>query len=84
MCDTRLTFYTVSLLIYVEFCSIEEFNLLCYFFSKMFSHDCLSNLSRTDILWDGNGLLVEVIFFMGVSILTTSSWIFVAIITVFR
>jgi len=57
MCDTWLTFYTISLLINVEFCSIEELNVLCYFFIQDF-YPCLSNLSRTDILWDGNGLLV--------------------------
>jgi len=37
MCDTRLTSYTISILINVEFCSIEELNVLS-FFSKIFIH----------------------------------------------
>jgi len=42
--DTRLTSsYTVSVLVDVEYCSIEELNV-----------------SQTDILWDGNGLLAVV------------------------
>ena len=61
MCDTRLISYTISFLINVEFCSIEELNVLSYFFlSKFFIHVCLSTLSRTGILWGGNGLLVVV------------------------
>ena len=32
MCDTRLTSYTISLLINVEFWSIEELNVFSYFF----------------------------------------------------
>jgi len=36
MCDTRLSSYTISLLINVEFCSIEELNVLNYFFLQDF------------------------------------------------
>ena len=36
MCDTRLTSKTILLLINVEFCSIEELNVLCYFFLQDF------------------------------------------------
>jgi len=36
MCDTRLTSDTISLLINVEFYSIEEFNMLSYFFLQYF------------------------------------------------
>jgi len=41
MCDTWLTSYTFSLLINVEFCSIEELNVLCYFFLQDF-YPCLT------------------------------------------
>ena len=41
MCDTRLTSYTISLLINVEFCSDEELNVLSYFFQIFFIHVCL-------------------------------------------
>jgi len=41
MCDTRLTSYSISLLIKVEFCSIEELNVLSYFFLQEF-YPCLS------------------------------------------
>ena len=34
--------------------------MLSHFFLLDFIHVCLSNLSRTDILWDGNGLLTVV------------------------
>jgi len=67
MCDTRLTCFTFLLLINVKFCSIEELNVLSYFFSKMFIHVCLSNLSRTNILCDGNCLLVVVTWPVGFS-----------------
>ena len=61
MCDTWLTSYTISLLINVEFRSIEELNVLSYFFSPRFlSMFVYQILSRTDTLWDGNGLLVVV------------------------
>jgi len=62
MCDIRLTSYTVSLLIDVAFCSIEELHVLRYFF-KIVIH--VLNLSWTDILWDGNGLLVVVTWPVG-------------------
>ena len=37
MCDTRLSSYTISLLINVEFCSIEKLNVLSYFFNQVFN-----------------------------------------------
>jgi len=42
ICDTRLTSYTVSLFLEVACCSIEKFNVLSYFFSKIFIYVCLS------------------------------------------
>jgi len=48
MCDTRLSSYTISLLINVEFCSIEELNVLCYFFSLQDFYLCLSVKFVTD------------------------------------
>ena len=69
MYNTRLTSYTVPLLVIVAFCSIEELNVLSYFFSKILIHVCLSrNFLRTDILWDGNGLLVVVTWSDGFSL----------------
>jgi len=47
MCDTRLTSYTISLLINVEFNSIEELNVLSYFFLQDF-YPCLSVKFVTD------------------------------------
>ena len=38
-----------------------------FFLSKIFIHVCLSNLLRTDTLWDGNGLLVVVTWPFGFS-----------------
>jgi len=67
MCDTRLTSYTISLLINVEFDSIEELNEQSYFFPNIFIHVCLLNLLRTDTLCDGNGLLVVVTWPVGFS-----------------
>jgi len=67
MCDTRLTTYTISWLINVEFYSIEELNVSSYFFLQDFIHVCLSNLSQTDTLRDGNGLLVVVTWPVGFS-----------------
>jgi len=49
MCDTRLTNYTIALLINVEFCSIEKLNVLSYFFLQDF-YPCLS----TKFVMDGH------------------------------
>jgi len=86
MCDTRLTSYTISVLINVEFGSIEEWNVLSYFFSQEF-YLCLSVKFVTDENTVGRkwftccGDLASWIFFMGVSILITSGWVLVAMIT---
>ena len=55
MCDTRLTSFTISLLINVEFCSIKELNVLSYFKFSSISFPCSSVKNQTNILWDGNG-----------------------------
>ena len=47
MCDTRLTSYTILLLINVEFYSIEELNVLSYCFLQDF-YPCLSVKFVTD------------------------------------
>ena len=47
MCDTRLTSYTISLLINVEFYSIGELNVLSYFVLQDF-YPCLSVKFVTD------------------------------------
>jgi len=89
MCDTRLTSYTISLLINDEFCSDEELNVLSYFFLQDF-YPCLSVKFVTDghtVGWkwfNGCGDVVSRIFFMAVIILITSSWVLVAMITTFR
>jgi len=89
MCDTRLTYYTISLLINFEFCSIEELNVLSYFFLQDF-YSCLSVKFVTDghtvgrKWFNGCGDVASWIFFMGVRILITSGWVLVAMITTFR
>jgi len=88
MCDTRLTSSTILLLINVEFCSIEELNVLSYFFLQDFS--CLSVKFVVDghtvgrKWFTGCGDLASWIFVMGVSIIFTSGWVLVAMITTFR
>ena len=78
MCDTRLTSYTISLLINVQFCSDEELNVLSYFFLQDF-YPCLSVKFVTDghtverNWFYGCSDVASWIFFMGVSILITSS-----------
>ena len=47
ICDTRLTSYTISLLINVELYSIEELNMLSCFFLQYF-YPCLSVKFVTD------------------------------------
>ena len=89
MCDTMLASYTVSLLIDVACCSLEEFNVLSYLFFKDF-YPCLSvkfvtyghTVGRKGLT--GCGDSVSWTFFMGVSILITSGWVFVPMITTFR
>jgi len=77
MCDTMLTSYTISLLKNVEFCSIEELNLLSYFFLQ-YVYTCLSVTFVTDghtvgrKWFNGCGDVVSWIFFMEVSKLITS------------
>ena len=90
MCDTRITSYIlISLLLNVEFCSIEELNVIRYLFLQDF-YQCLSVKCVTDghtveRKWFTDcGDLASWIFFMGVSILITSGWVLVAIITTFR
>jgi len=91
MCDTRLTSYATSLLINVEFGSIEEWNVSSYFFSQEF-YLCLSVKFVTDghtvgrKWFTGCGDLASWIVFMGVSILITgllitTGWVLVAMIT---
>jgi len=86
MCDTRLTSYTISLLINVEFCSIGELNVLCFFFLQI-CHPCLSVKFVTDGHTVGRkwftscGDLASWSFFIRVSILITSGWVLVAMIT---
>jgi len=88
MCDTRFTSYTISLLINVEFYSIEELNALSSFFLQDF-YLCLSVKFVTDghtvgrKWFTGCSDLASWIFFMGVSILITSGWVLVAMITTF-
>jgi len=69
MCDTRLTSYTISFLIklMLNFAVLRILMCLVTFFSKIFIHVCRSNLPRTDILWDGNGLVVVVTWPVGFS-----------------
>jgi len=73
MFNTRLTSYSVSLLIDVAFRSIEELNVLSYFFYKDF-YPCLSVIIVTDghtvgqKWFTGCRDLTSWIFFMGVSI----------------
>jgi len=89
ICDTRLTSYTISLLKNVKFCSIEELNVLSYFFLQDL-YPCLSFKFVTDghtvgrKWFNGYGDVASWIFFMGVSILITSGWVLVAMITTFR
>jgi len=89
MCDTRLTSYTISLLINVKFCSDEELNVLNYSFLQDF-YPCLSVKFVTDghtvgrKWFNGCGDVVSPILFMGVSILITFGWVLVAMITTFR
>jgi len=88
MCDTRLTSYTISLLINDKFCRIEELHVLSYFFLQDF-YPCLSVKFVTDghtvgRKWlTGCDDLASWIFFMGVSILITSGWVLVTTITTF-
>ena len=88
MCDTRLTSYTIALLINVEFCNIEELNVLSYFFLQDF-YPCLSVKFVMDghtvgrKWFTGCGDLASWIFFIGVSILITSGWVLLAMITTF-
>jgi len=89
MCDTRLISYTISFLINVEFCSIEQFNVLCCFFLlyflSMFVFQIVTDGHTVGRKWfTGCGDLASWIFFMGVSILITSGWVLVAMITTFR
>jgi len=80
MCDTRLTNYTIALLINVKFCSNEKLNVFSYFFLQDF-YPCLSTKFVTDghtvgRKWlTGCGYVASWIFFMGVSILITSGWV---------
>ena len=79
------TSYTISLLINVEICSIEELNVLSYFFLNV----CLVKFvtdghSVRRKLFTGCDDLASQIFFMGVSILITSGWVLVAMITTFH
>jgi len=73
----------------VEFFSIAELNVLSYFFLKYF-YPYLSVKFVTDghtvgRKWcNGCGNVASCIFFMGVSILITSGWVLVAMITTFR
>jgi len=89
MSDTRHISYTISLLVNVEFCSDEELNVFNYFFLQDF-YPCLSVKFVTDghtvgrKWFNGCGAMVSWIFFMGVSILITSGWVLVAMITTFR
>jgi len=85
MFDTRLTSCTIVLLINVKFSSIEEFYSFCYYFLQDL-YLCLSVKFVTDghtvgRKWFTVGDLASWIFFMGVSLLITSGWILVAIIT---
>jgi len=63
--------------------------VLSYFFLQDF-YPCLSVKFVTDVLtvgrklFTGSGDLASWIFFMGVSILNTSVWVLVAMITTFR
>jgi len=83
MCDTRLTSFTVSLLIDVTLCSNEELNVLSYFFAN----PCFSVIFVTDghtvvqKMLTGCGDLASWNFFMGVSMIITSDWVFVQVIT---
>jgi len=79
MCDSRLTSYTVSLLIDVPLCCIEELNVISYFFFKdfypCFSVKFVTNGHTVGQKWlTGCGDLASWIFFMGVSILINSGW----------
>jgi len=89
MCDTRLTSYTISLLINVDFYNIEELSMLSYFFLQYFYPSL-----PVKFVTDGHTVgrkwftgcidLASWIFFMGVSLLITSGWVLVAMITTFR
>jgi len=70
----------------LNFCGIEELNVLSYFFLQDF-YPCLSVKFVTDghtverKWFTGCGDLASWIFFMEVSILITSGWVLVAMIT---
>ena len=78
--------YTMSLLINVEFCGIEDLNVLSYFFLQDF-YLCVSVKFVTDghtvgrKWFNGCGAVVSWSFFTGVSILITPGWVLVAMIT---
>ena len=86
ICDTRITSYTISLLITVEFCSIEELNVLSYFFLQD-CYLCLFVKFVTDRhtvrrKWFTSCVdFASWILFMGVSMLITFGWVLVAMIT---
>ena len=89
MCDTRRTSYTISLLINVEFCSIEELCVLSFFFIQDFypflSVKFVADGHIVGRKWfTGCGDFASWIFFKGVSILITSGWVLVAMITTFH
>ena len=84
-----LTSYTVSLLVDVAFCSLEEFDVLSSLFFKDF-YPCLSvkfvmygkTVGRKWLT--GCNDSVSWIFFMGVSLLIISGRVFVPMKTTFR
>ena len=81
--------FTISLLINVEFCSIEELNVLSYFFLQYF-YPCLSvkfvtNGHTVGRKWlTGCGDFASWIIFIEVSIRIISGLVLVAMITTFR
>jgi len=75
MFDTRLTSYSISLLIYVELCSIEELTLLSYFFLQDFYPYLFVKVTDGHTVgrkwFTACGDLASWILFMGVGILIT-------------
>ena len=91
MCDTRLISYTISLfnLMNVEFCSIEDLNVLRFPFLQelcpRLSVKFVTDGHTVGRKWfTGCGDLASWIFFMGFSIHITSGWVLVAMITKFH
>jgi len=75
-------------LINVEFCNIEELNVLSYFFFPRFLSMFVKFVTVVHTVgrkwFNGCGDVACWIFFMGVRLLITPGWVLVTMITTFR